>query len=405
MALNSPENIIRNTEIINLFCNLSKYNKNIGYEDNKSCCMNTYSILKQLNLAYYALDDNSINNDKKRALDKNIFNDMVDLIYKPTYLNMCLFLKPGYMFNKDFMENIILKGNDQYKLYKNIEKSEIPECFDYCNRFNISLATKCETKSYYDMEDGVNTTCREFFLYNGSKIYIPTICSDKEVVLQKYICDKTKSLVVCLELGDKEILMIIMPYKLSSKKELFDICKNYLNGQIISNYILKSKPQTYSKRYIPKISLESNWVLNDIRNSEYNGDVNKKKSNSNDNDNNYYLQIPINNNSINFSKIYNTTTTTTTTNNNNNNNHQYILSKSTIQNCKRFDFCGNTLLRCMFTRIIEKVKDNLTIITSKEKEILKINRSFIFIVLNKDNKNNLISNIGLFVGNNNNNVQ
>ena len=380
MALNS---ILRNTEIIHLFCDLSKYNQNIGYEDDRSCCMNTYSILKQLNLAYYGLDESSINNDK------NVFKNMVDLISKPTHLNMCLFLKPGYTYNKDFMENIVL--NDPYKLYKNIEKSEIPECFDYCNRFDISLATKFETESYYDMEDdnGFNTICREFFPYNGCKIYIPTICSDKEVVMQKYICDKTNSLVVCLEWGEEEMMMIIMPYKPSSKKELFDICQNYLNGDIISNYILKSKPQIYSKRYIPKISLGSNWVLNDIRNFEYSNNRN------NNDDNNYYLQIPISN-SIDFSKIYSSIDNT----NNNNNNHQYMLSKSTIKNCKSFDFCGYTLLRCFFMKTVEKVKDNLTIISRREKEILKVNRSFIFIILNKNN--NLISNMGLFVGNSNN---
>ena len=338
-----------NTEIIKLFCNMKKYNVQIR---DLSCCMNSFCTLRILFLTYD-------NDDEKRKLDKETFENIVNIAPIPQDLKLRMLLGCDYSYTKDFISKM-KKENYDYKIRQTQFQSK---------HKNIAFLMQYDTNSTYNLEDESNSIMHcEFLLNHTQKIYVPTMCIDKEMVLQKYICKETNSLVVFLNWGIDEKMMILMPHKPSKMQELVYICENDLNADVINNYISRSDSQVYSKIYMPKFSIKSAWILNYGYNSN-NTLINHSS--------NYYLQIPVNE-SNNFSNVY--------TSNNDYVGDQVLYSISNVQNCKTLD------VPFFFGSFYERIKETFF---GGEENILRIDKSFIFTILNK---NNIISDIGIYVG-------
>ena len=331
---------------------MKKHNTQID----SSCCINSFCVLRSLFLTY---DDA----DEKRKIDQKIFENIVNTAPIPKDLELHILLGSDYSYTIDFISKM-KKEKYNYK----IEQTQFQS-----KHKNIAFLMQYNTNSIYNLEedDESNSMHCEFLLNHTQKIYVPTMCIDKEMVLQNYICKETNSLVVFLNWGFDEKLMILMPYKPSSMQELIYICENDLNADVIKNYILRSDSQVYSRIYMPKFSIKSAWILSN------NGYNNNNNNNSHNHSSNYYLQIPINE-SNNFSNVYTSDYYV---------GDQILYSISSVQNCKKKTDVG-------FFFLYERIK---AIFIKKEEKnnILRIDKSFIFMILNK---NNIISDIGIYVG-------
>ena len=172
--------------------------------------------------------------------------------------------------------------------------------------------------------------------------------------------NEINSILAFLEYKNNFKMLIIMPHKSYTKSELVQFYKNKLNGMVLQMLISKMNKIKFDLITMPKFNITSNWYISSLDN----------KSNDNEIP---YLNVLLDS-EADFSNINYEF---------NNMNNICIDLKSSSQII--VDEIGTDI----------DSETSMYFSDSNVKNNLNINKSFIFMIMNKEN---IITNIGLYVG-------
>ena len=383
-----------NSDILNLFDRFNKSNKN-----NKSCNMDVLSIFNILKIMYNATDGK-----KREKLDETNLKNITQIIPKSQYYRTGIFISDKYKYNTSFkkqykneifMTNIPKNKIEIENINKKIRK-KFPKVIEVCeNKDFINIENSEENDDEKDiseiLENIFSNICLLikdesyfvgewkcqfypsytkkdiFYCGNGKTKYIEMMEGDSSIEeIYEYECKETDCQVISFKYTNNYRMIIIMPNIAHTKEQLMEFYRKNLNGEKINEYLLNLKSKFYHNKYMPKFEIKSTWQLNG---GIYDLDDKSDKT--------PYISQLFDVKYIDFSNISKTMTS---------DNLVEYLSLQSISNIENTEVGTKTSTQTellVYDSIIRNLKE------------LKINKSFIYFIINE---NDIINNIGLFVG-------
>ena len=379
MALNLSNYLLYNNKMLNFFIKMNKiYKENI-----QSCNMDMCSIFNVIEIVY-----NGTAGEQRKSLDENTnLKTILKMLPKSQVSRKGIFIRNDYIYNETFrnkyeseiyIDNIPRNETERKKINNAIQKkfSKWPKDED-CNEdeffkelldYNIFLYIKDE--SYFNgnwvypfVPD--DTRMKPFYCGNEKVIKIPMMMRQIDTEIYTYKCEDTKSLFISLEYENDYKMLVILPDEPCNKQQLILFCENNLIDDKLDKYILKLRLNNYKAILMPKFNIESEWDFN-----RYNND-----DDDNDDDKTPYLSEILNTEFMDFSNI-----------------SKRMKGESETMNLRSISKINNNEIG---TKVLT---DTLWVVTDgiiRQKHLLFIERSFIYMIMDK---NNAITNIGIFVG-------
>ena len=387
MSSNNKNDISNfNTEMLNLFTKLNENKTNIKLDEydnnNFSCHMDMCSILSALETIY-----NGTAGEKRKDLDENTnLNNILKIIPKAAqYSRRGIFIRNDYNYYKSFTNlyekeayigNIPQNEKEKDQINKLIEK-KFPQWLDkedFLQQLFVSrLILYIKNESYFKIKSKYGKHAdpdetRESIFYCGegkSRKVLMMECID--VKIYNYYCKDIDTTFIYLNYkqdnNNNYKMFISMPMIPHTKQELIQFCQKNLNGDQIYKYMSKLKPVEYDIFLMPKFHSECRWQLRECT------------------DDDSYLSKLLDVNSMDFSNI-----AIDMKGNNNNNNLIELKIISKIDN----DEFGLSLLPAT-----EFDDPDMQECCYFFPYTLCLDKSFLYIIMNKEN---VITNIGIFVG-------
>ena len=373
-----------NYDILKLFNSMNNTSNN---DNNKSFIFDVSSFTNAINLFYQGI----ANDYKVKHFDsKTNLKHILAIAPKSMKCRKSgVFLRKGYEFTKDYelqfdtnnvLDIVPTKNKDVERINKEVfEKfrntwtlgDNVAFFDDVLDDIPLYIKDQSYFISDWKYQFKLEETSKEKFFSsysNGKYDYLDLDMMHRDqCTLDTYDCEKLNCLMVSLPYNEcnNHSMLIIMPNEPHSKKQLIQFCNEKLTKtDVIAKFYDNKYSIVYDEIYFPKFNLETKWLLSN-RYTTFDSDKN---------DDNYILRqilnpkIPLTNISKDLIGF----------------NYVDILS---ISNFINHEYGISVVGETDNTLVSDYAKD--------EPEILKINKSFIFMIMNKDC---LISKIGMFVG-------
>ena len=398
MDIIQEENINFNTRVLNFYFNL--HNQNV--KDNEADILDTYTVIKILNMIHQTKDEEEKENSLQLLRDKQELQEMLSRAPKLMQKYMTeIYIDDGEDYlTKNFIDKLNYFNNNESTINRKCPEKDTKDKYNtlsYIDKnkylfFNkdTSLCLKFITK--YDCTNEwnypfniMNTRDRLFYPKQNTESNVETMMA-KDTTVGIHHCDVFKCLFVCLKYkdADNNKMLIAMPDEQREKKELLRNFRTYLDGRAIYACMNNLRERTFSQIYIPTLDIRSTWKLyEDDDDDDDNGDMGRNKNNND----NPLLQIPIKVKNR-FSNVYMHLPFT------------YAKKKTLIYSTdaiRNYDSrCFNA--KCVTCKPISPCCRCQAFSASREtynEDSLVINKPFLFLILDK---RNLVAKIGVYSG-------
>ena len=320
------QNINFNTHVLNFYFNLHNLEGNDGndgknLEDNEADILDTYTVIKILNMIHltstrYQIKDDDDEEEEEEEEEEE--DNTPQLLRKKQELREMLHRAPQllqkhkteiYLDNRndfltrDFKDKLNYFNDsestinriynerdrkDKYNTLSYIDKNnylffdiDTSLCLNFCTRYD------CTNEWKYPF-NVTNTGYRSFYPQQNTEALVETMMAENTTVGILY-CEVSKCLFVRLPYNDTNNgkMLIAMPDEQQNKKELLRNFWTYLDGRTIYRCMNSLRESEISQLYIPTLNICSMWKI--YHDDDDNGDMGRYKY-KNDN---RFLQIPL----------------------------------------------------------------------------------------------------------------
>ena len=269
-----------NNEILKFFDFFTKIN-NETKNKRTNCLFDVLSITNVINILFLGL-----NSETKIKIKKDsMLTDLLKYVPKPTSRRVGIFLRNPMVFEQSYAKKIAklnvyianLPSNEviRHDMNKSISRffpdwpEPEEEFFPFLLSPNIRLYIKDQSDFHGIWEKRFkswDTKLGAFHVGPNKTIKVDMMVmknDDENLLTYHYRNELENSMFVSMPYKDKKhSMLIIMPEKPSSKNDLINLVVNHLTAEIISDfYYNKGEFVEYQYKTMPKFSFESQWNL------------------------------------------------------------------------------------------------------------------------------------------------
>ena len=373
-AINYDTTLKINDDLLKLFTYLS--NNEVNVDKSKSICMDSSSIINVLRPIFYGAAGKT-----KEILNATNLKEIINAGPRSMYNRTGIFIRPGFeyktKFHSKFNDKLVLDYLDTQRDINTIVSKKFPHWpLKNDKFFPNGIDSYCDgdqrlvikDQSYFsgtwaqcfDKNDGKNDV--DFFIGGNKSVKVHMMSTDEPQELLTYFDEEFEINYVSLPYKDGYEMLVIMPEIPHTKKQLINLLENERISTNSINNFYKSLGnfQMYDRKKMPKFEFETKFEL-----SSYNSeDVNCPK----------YLQAILDDQHLDLTNI----------------------AKNFPIGAEEISFQSTTKLNNMETGTYIRSVTEMLVTDCSPSNILELNKSFIFIILQP--KTMVFNDIGICLG-------